>query len=328
MTIDYVNSWRQQMSDSTLFQLPEPKPGRPQVIPDSSLLAQFEHLLFFFEHHWAEVAWDLDRAHSMRAIRSALQRANVNSYRELEPFLYEPTRKVEHRKLRLMRESLGRLRGRASEVIKEKQELGMKLERIALVAKDNPADERIRLVFDQIRQDHSKLAEQLTELQTRQEEVSRELREGEAYFAQTQLLDFIRSERYTLTPFSYAKAMAGMPYVTWRQSAVRCAKLIPKYSPGVEYRKFRIVFKALGKPPRTAMEATRRVKAFLLRQSRRDLAIEKLRQEWYYLHTSIETIYSQKTPRKALAYQILAEYCRRLTSRSDIDLLMEGEEHL
>lgn len=47
----------------------------------------------------------------------------------------------------------------------------------------------------------------------------RRMEQQDAYFAQNQLLKFILSNRRALMPSSFVAAMAGLPFISWRQSS-------------------------------------------------------------------------------------------------------------
>lgn len=161
------------------------------------------------------------------------------------------------------------------------------------------------------------------------EERIEDLRRREAHFSQSQLLNFILSKRYTFGPLTFAHAMAGLPYVTWRQSTARCLALIANPSVGLSFEMFQEVSRALANPPQTSIKAIEQVKAFLLlHKNKGKHSVGKLRADWYYLRSSIEAVYSEKPLRKAIPYRVFAEYNRRSSLRTRYDQVMEDEEHL
>src|SRR5258708_39237303 len=49
-------------------------------------------------------------------------------------------------------------------------------------------------------------------------EIKTKITDIEAHFAQTELLQFVLSERYIFTPLNFANAAAGLPHMSWRSS--------------------------------------------------------------------------------------------------------------
>jgi hypothetical protein len=72
-----------------------------------------------------------------------------------------------------------------------------------------------------------------------------------------------------------------------------------------------------------------KVERFLRSSPRRDsYVLAELRQNWYYLRKSIESIEPQKLQPKSIPFRIIADYQRRLQSRTAIDWFFEEEEQL
>ena len=67
------------------------------------------------------------------------------------------------------------------------------------------------------------------------------LRGLEAGFARKEILSFLKSKRYELTPLHLANAIAGLPYMGWRQSMRRSSKRPSKSANGLHFQ----IFKAL-----------------------------------------------------------------------------------
>jgi hypothetical protein len=65
----------------------------------------------------------------------------------------------------------------------------------------------------------------LNEARRISQELEHKLRDQEAYFFRVRILAFIKDSRYTLTPRALSNAIAGLPHMTARRSAERCAML-------------------------------------------------------------------------------------------------------
>ena len=68
--------------------------------------------------------------------------------------------------------------------------------------------------------------EEYAALRTQVSSLETSLKDGYAYAAWSELLDFCtdKDKRYALTPLNLACALAGVPFLKWRHSLVRCLK--------------------------------------------------------------------------------------------------------
>lgn len=301
------------------------KRGRPPLIEHAALISRCSNLLGFFEYEWAHVAWDLAHARSIPAIREALRKSGRCSQTELEPFVYEPTRVGNSEQLIAVRQHAKNVEALTRTALGSQREADEQLQTALMAEKSDPTDQKIKKLCARRQQQYTTASRQVAALQEELDRVREELRQREAHFAQSQLLDFIGSHRYTLTPLSYAKAMAGLPKITWRQSSAVCVKETIGHPYEAEYEKFSMVLKAFGSPPADAAVAIGRIRRFLLNKPASGYVISTLRKEWYYLQVAIEEAYAAKSPRSAIPYRVYAEYQRRTSSRSAYDQLMEHE---
>jgi len=162
------------------------------------------------------------------------------------------------------------------------------------------------------------------QLQNRLMRLEEALRQREASFAQSQLVDFIRSDRYASTPLNFANAMAGLPAIHWRQSMARCTSFKDDAAHGLTYTQFLIVARALKHVPANAEEAVERMKSRLLKANRLDVRqLNALAENWYFLRSAIETVFQGERPsEEEFPYRIFAEYQRRIASQAPMDRLL------
>jgi hypothetical protein len=73
--------------------------------------------------------------------------------------------------------------------------------------------------------------------------VQTEIRTIEAYFAQTELLRFLKGRRYAFTPENVANAASGLPELGCRRSFLLCSRVKYAAEPSINY----IIFEALSK---------------------------------------------------------------------------------
>jgi len=171
------------------------------------------------------------------------------------------------------------------------------------------------------------------------------LSDQQAHYCQHQLLKFIRGKRYGHTPRKLANALAGLPDISCRQSASRCAKL--SYTWGPNYTVFDFVEEkwrrrdplqskaeqildlfrnALAELPRTVLVQTdesqrkKRVDNYL----RRDLS-----EKWFYLKQAIQEALRAYTNPAQVPYLISARFKENLAKpRTAVDELLADQEKL
>jgi hypothetical protein len=162
----------------------------------------------------------------------------------------------------------------------------------------------------------------------RQQDLENLIAEGETHFARTEFLRFLKSKRYTLNPLNIANALAGLPYIGWRQSAKRC-KRVP--SPGVDGFKMgifgtirRIVISCNRKS-----ELVKHAERWLISQNpKRSYAVAELRENWFYLQIAINAALAAGARTPDLPFVITQQYYKRKLNPSNLDLTLAPEESI
>jgi hypothetical protein len=294
-----------------------------------TLFHRRDTLLGTFEFHWAEIAWELQRAETLKSIRQALQPIPEPRRYEFEPFLYEPTKKATFKELREQRRAKDGLGIEFRKALPEEQEAKRALDNLLGALKERVPDAQMKRLLERYQRRNSAAKERVADLRIRSDAAENSLREQGAYIAQSELVDFIGSQRYTLSPLSFANAMAGLPFIRWRQSASRCVRTKANHAFRNIYELFIEVQRALASPPQRAKFAIGQVEAHLKKSKRQSkYATQTLKEEWYYLRVAIETVYSRKPPKDAIPYRVFAEYRQRSSARSQLDQVLEEEERL
>jgi len=212
---------------------PEAPGGRPQQISDGRLSGRRNELFEALGRHWGELGWELKTARSPREVGVVL-----SSLAHLYPFLFdlpfckeitvtsasaEDLRKVRRRSfstdeaLRAVRSDIGKrvkLVAEAQKALSQAQ-AGERQEAIDVVTAElTTRKEKLK-----------KLQSRLKKMNSERESLRMELKNLEACYAETEVFKLIQSRNYRLTPKTFANAMAGLPYIGWRQSLKRCAKI-------------------------------------------------------------------------------------------------------
>lgn len=288
-------------------------------------------LRFVLEENWAIVGWELQQAEQTSDIREALQCIQRINCRHLEAFFREYGRETTFQQLQATRKRLRDLFGKLREA-QPRWEKCRESAEVAQAALRNANDAQMREELSRIcRESKSATArayKALRRLQNLQAEFDETLLQQEASIAQSQLLDFIQSDRYASTPQSFANAMAGLPTIHWRQSVERCHRFRDNAPQGVTYERFLIVAEALKHTAANADEAVEGMKNRLLQAKGREAnLLNALAENWYFLRCAIEAAFrGERPPVEALPYRILAEYAKRFGSRSPQDRLLAERE--
>jgi len=301
--------------------------GRPLLLTDDALLQRRAFLVGTFDVQWTDFAWELQRAKSARAIRNALQ--PIHKRTGLEPFVYEPTRSSTWTELRTHRHTLDRRSRHITVAAEDELAAKNRLDKVEGALLDVGSDETLERACVKRKADYAAAAGLSRHLQESMVELREELRRREAHVSQAELLEFIASKRYTITPITLANAMAGLPFISWRHSAARCNELAVEVAVGLSYQMFQDLKRVLADPPPTKREAVEKVKAYLVGKKRPiPASVREFRAHWHYLRTSIEAVYDTRPPKTALPYRVSTEYRRRSSSRSRYDQVLEEEERI
>ncbi len=305
------------------------KRGRPSEITDVELFHRRYLLLGIFEFHWAEIAWELERAKTLKDVRCSLQPIPEPRRSDLDLFLHEPTEKTTAKSYRELRRVKKDLESRLHSVIPKAREAKDFLETVEGAIRDAAANgDTERWLHDY--QKRANAAQRLVaDLQLKIDNAWDHLQQQGAFTAQTGLLDFIRSQRYKLSPLTYANAMAGLPFIHWRQSTVRCQRAPISHQFSSVYELFLELKRAMSPAPTLVEDAVEQVRTYLLSKKHQSQHPPRtLREEWYYVRSGIETAYAQSPPSSAIPFRAFAMYQRRASARSQLDLVLSTAEKL
>lgn len=307
----------------------KPRRGRPLLINDASLEGARDELIWFLEGIWGEIGWELQTAKKIEDIRKAFQPLNGlhSSYRLnllVRPSVLEST----PQRLRSVSKQLGRMNDRIRAWDEEERRLHELLSQAMLAmeqAKGTPQEHEIKLICNQREQQLKSFSMKYEALQE-EERVLRDRRiDEQAYVAQTEMLKFILSRRYSFTPLNVANAMAGLPDMLWRQSSKRCAAMKCSIANGSSYQLFKMVRRA-NQSTSSSQEVLDTIQKRLLNSRKNDYVAAELRKNWYFLCAAVSAAMGQKPHPHSVPYRILAEYRRRTRSLTAVDSVL-AEEH-
>ncbi len=132
----------------------------------------------------------------------------------------------------------------------------------------------------------------------------------DAAFTQNELLDFLRSGRYAFGPRNLADALAGVPYVGWRNSFRRCRRIPSVGLTNWHYKLVEAIRGLLSRSePKSAQDAIQLLK-FQAFRVRRKPSVEwsKVREHWTLMEGAINKVWNTCDHRNALPYEFAARF--------------------
>ncbi len=306
--------------------------GRKKGIDDGYLRLTRDSLVWLLEFSWGDIGWGLQTIKSPVDVPTALKSWEQHRDKYVVQCLLRPSDKVATaKKLNAMRRRLAHLNQSVRDAYELQRQRRESLERAerALATQPPEAEKEVIVAEREKRLQVLRSVEaEHMRVKSQHERLEQELRDGEAYFAQNELLRFRKSRRYTLNPLNTANALAGLPFIGWRQSAKRCRQWPSANANGLAYQMFNIIRRIVDSQPARA-DLTTYARGWLgSKRSSSPNAITQLRQDWYFLRRAIESVLRSNPRAKALSYRIFAEYLRRSSARTAADLLFEEEERI
>lgn len=317
---------------------PKSEPGRPLAIDDGRLLGARDHLVWLFEQTWADVGGRLPWIRKPADVLETLQVWNnpntcCNQHYIAKSLLRPSSIPANPKWLATIRRQLSELNVAVREASDDRDKCRQSFEKAERALSDNLSATDKLAVEDQISRRRQKLSHAETGYEAvsmRQKETQELLLDGEATFARAEFVRFCTSNRYRVTPLNIANALAGLPYIGWRQSANRCKK---HPAPGLDGQSMQ-VFKTIDRIVRSNVRRSdllAHAERWLRTQKdKKSLGISLLREKWYYLRWAIKTVLEAgpRVQTRELPFAIAREYWKRVGRPSNVDQLFEEEERI
>ncbi len=317
------------------------KGGRP-TIPDNSLLGSRNQWRVFFEQCWPEVGWPLSRIRKRRSstitdVQRVFKRVVDKPHcDQAKAFLRGQPQHATVRELRKYTLASSRLRYELQDMQRKYPELQRACAEAASAVKQ--ADKNDKAVFrNERRRCRRKLRQHENTFAAKQQEcvsLEDQLRNGEVYLYCSELLSFLRSEgkrKRALTPLNLANALAGLPYIRWRQSDTRCSKMPADSFAQHPYVVFRLVerlFLRIG--ARRGKSFADRFRAELLSLPKKETyPRDSICQQWRDFRLAVEEVLKSKHQEAFIPYAITSAYLRNVSrSKTSQDNIRDSRERL
>ncbi len=317
-----------------LFENSEPTPRRGRkTIPNATLEGWRDSLVWPLEHYWGQIGYELSQATTTAHICDAFSffpDPQRSQFQFFSRSCSTSAKTLEQRRRRRQYDEVSeqaRLAREAEEKCRNSLNVALSALQVAQGTSQQQAMEHERGVRARAL---AEAEQRRIHLEDQQRTLSERIADEAAGFAQTELLRFILDRRYELTPINFANAMAGLPYMAWRQSFKRCMRWDCPIANSVVYREFKLISACLRSGVK-AQSLAERMRLYLQRKKldkeTRD-PVAQLKQNWYYLRKAIERIEKEKHPADAIPFRIMAEYQRLYQSHTPVDTILAEEAQL
>jgi hypothetical protein len=311
--------------------------GRPIAIDDPTLVGRRDQLVFLFETTWEHVGlrlpWIKKPADLLEILKVWKNDNRENQYYVVQLLLRPSSVTATPTDLTRLRRQLGE----ANIAVRNAWDFQDTCRKALDIAKrafsDHLTETDKAKVEDQISRRTENLAQAEADYRAAndgQNTAQQTLNEAESSFARAEFTRFVRSNRYRLTPLNIANALAGLPYIGWRQSALRCKKHPPVGSNGLSMQIFNVIRRIADSCTRRSDLIGHAQRWLKDKKNRKSLGAEELRKKFYYLRWAIKAVLEaeKRVTARELPFAITREYWRRVNRSSNVDLLFEEEERI
>jgi hypothetical protein len=309
--------------------------GRKQAIDDGRLWGQRDALLFLVEVTWPDIGGKLPRIKTPSDVYEALKVWEVqnrhNTSYVAQTLLRSSASPATANVLNERRRRRDELHAAYLEAEKSRNECRRALETAQRALSPDLTDSDKASVEEQIAKRTERLVKaeaDLTTAQTRDLEMQGLIEQGEAYFARAEFARFCKSKRYRLTPLNVANALAGLPYIGWRQSMQRCQRQVCPGVNGGAMQEFNAIRQVVQTRSRKSQLVKHAEQWLVSNGKTKSHTVAELRKNWYYLQKAIKAALEARTRRRDLPYVITKDYRDRQARATNVDRLFAEEEAL
>jgi hypothetical protein len=309
--------------------------GRPSGLTDTQLHLRREQFVQIFESSWGDIEFGLQRcrkADDLIGVITPIAEPGSWVYGPLSIFCSESSESASANALRIIRAELRAIvepYRLADEVTRNAYGQLQQLNRI--FAQGPKKHRRVLKRAQKLkRKQYHKAVQQLSDLSKKLRELEKRLKGIEISFARQELLRFLKSKRYALTPLSLANAAAGLPDIGWRRSMRRCLKEQSKLANGLDYQ----IFKLISYIARTSNKKSEYTLVTSFRERLKSLPRRhqtvgaKLAETWWYLERALLQAYRSKPHRKALIGEVSKRYFKQTRSYSEVNAVLAEQAKL
>ena len=319
------------------FAAPEPeyrRLGRPSQIDDPTLHTQRDRLVQIFEGYWGEIGRSFRSLKTPDDLLPLFIALNGRSSNDVLSMFCTASTQAQNpialSKIRLELRQLEKTMLVSSEDVHKALER-LQQARSALAQTMSRRDQKlVRKELFKRRKEAQQLTANNKELNDQHHTLRGQLKHAEASFARGEMFRFINSKRYDLNPLSLANAVAGLPFMTWRQSMLRCLKEKCISANGMEYQIFKAIRYLVSRAEKKGVQETVQYFQATIPQlpSRHRLARKALEEKWFFLERVLREVYRRRFHPKALPFEITRRYLKQIQVQTHTDILLSERAKL
>jgi hypothetical protein len=325
---------------------PPKRRGPKPELSDPQLHTRREELVQVFEGVWGEIGGELRKCKKPEDLMRIFSSLAESYIWRLIDVLCRPSSEVAFASQpSKVRAQLSKVRARLRALIEpsrraeeSRREAQQKLERadwaVTEVRENQPRMLRkLRMLKRERKKRRKEISKTLREYRTLSDEVGRmeaRLKALEALFARQELFRFLKSKRYEVTPLALANAAAGLPYMGWRHSMRKNAKVESVAANGNAYQIFKTIryLASIGnKTAEKALVADFRENIPSL-PSRYQTPRRSLAEKWLYLERAVRQAYRTKPHPRDLPFEITKRYFKQISSQLNVDQVLAEQVRL
>lgn len=315
------------------------KGGRP-TIADNCLLGSRNQWRAFFEQCWPEIGWPLlqirkRRSSIIKDVQRVFESVRGKPHCDMVTAFLQgsPLKPVNAPELCKNRIASNKLRYELQEMQRKHPEL----QRACLEAQDalKQADEINKKTIEAEFTRRSELLKEHDEtlIMKQRECISLEakVRDQETYWYCSELLDFLRGGRRALTPLNLANALAGLPYMRWRQSETRCSRMPADSYAQHPYAVFQLIerlFRRIGGKRGESLTDEFRAELLKLPKSER-YPRDSICEQWRDFRLAIEEVSKSRHQSGFIPYAITSAFLKNVSrQKTSVDNVLDVQERL
>lgn len=328
--------------DAILGEAEKPnKNGRP-TINDDLLLMSRNQWRAFFEQCWPEIGWPLSQIRKRR-------NSTVNDIQKIfravdgkphcdyaRAFLRGEPQEITVATLRKNTIKSSKFRHELQEMMRKLPELRRACAEAKNAFRQSGANDKHKIKQERCLR-LSTLRQHKKQFAARQHEclaLEKQIREGEVYLYCSELLNLLLSKgkrKRALTPLNLANALAGLPYMRWRQSETRCSKMQADRFAQQPYAVFQLVERMLrrieSKHAKLLVDAFR---AELLRLPRKETyPRDSICAQWRDFRLAVEETAKSKHTHGFMPYAITFAFLRNVSrQKTPVDSVLDAQEKI
>lgn len=322
----------------TQFALEASRTGPKTDLSDAQLHERRYQLNRFFEQHWGEIGYRLQKCRSVKDISDLFGRLLTKPPESTIRYIIESVARqtgdspdgARLRGLKIGLRQVVERRYKAFATLEEAQRL---LQRImwALNAARKDQFRRLKRKRKEQRKQYAAAKQSYENARHNEEALTQAIRRQQPSFALHELLKFLGSRKYELKPANLGSAMAGFPDIGCRQSIFRCRRFQPSIDEGEIYQIFKAVRYLVQKAPdklskrnlTTYFESNIRVLP-----SRYKSAQQKLAQHWIYVENAIRQLPKTPLHPREIPFKVMENYVNQFKTYSQVDAILAEQSRI